>query len=477
MTISEGDLLWTPSEQFMRSANMSQFVQWLEKNRGLVFDDYQSLWQWSIDEIELFWAAVWDYCEVQSSTPYECVLRNPTMPGAQWFPGSRLNFAEHILRHERDDTTALYAYSELHQPSRVSWRELGDQTRKLAQQLREMGVVPGDRVAMYMPNTADAVVILLATAAVGGIFSSCSPDFGHKSVLDRLLQIEPKVLFCTDGYRFGGKDFDRREAARDIIQLLPSLEQVVQVPNLFASDSELIVPKATRWHTIMERPSVPADSFKFEQLPFDHPLWVLYSSGTTGLPKPIVQSHGGITLEFLKVIGFHMNMTPDSAMFFYTSTGWMMWNIVAGALITGGAAVLYDGTPATADDPAILWRIAEDSGTTFFGASPTYISMMDKLNIVPKESFNLPNLKGILLGGSPATPEAMAWCYENIDSDLWVTSQSGGTDICSGFVGASPTLPVYAGEIQARCLGVDAKAYNDEGESVVAVSLDRKSVV
>ncbi len=466
MMIKEGELLWEPNETYKRTANISQFIDWLEQNHGLIFNDYNSLWRWSVEDIEAFWSAVWDYFEVQSGTPYDSVLPDRNMPGAEWFPGSHLNFSEHILRHERADTTALFCYSELHEPYQVSWEELGNQTRVLAQQLRNKGVQPGDRVATYLPNTLEAVVVLLATAAVGGIFSSCSPDFGYDSVVDRFLQIEPKVLFCTDGYRFNGKDFDRRDAARRIIDSLPSLEHVIQVPNLLKSDSELIVSHAMRWENVLAGPLVSIEEFNFEQVPFNHPLWVLYSSGTTGLPKPIVHSHGGITLEFLKVVGFHMNQKPDSVMFFYTTTSWMMWNFVVGSLIMGGAVVLYDGHPA-GGDPSRLWRIAEDSGATFFGASPTYIAMIEKLNIVPKEKFDLSRMEGILLGGSPATPEAMAWCYNNIKKDLWVTSQSGGTDICSAFVGASPTLPVYAGEIQVRCLGVDVKAYNDKGESVV----------
>jgi acetoacetyl-CoA synthetase len=466
MSIQEGELLWEPGEALKNEANISKFMHWLAQNRGLEFENYQQLWQWSVDDIEAFWEGLWHFFDVKSGTPYECVLRGRQMPGAQWFPGSRLNYAEHVLRNERADAIALHAYSELDDPQHVSWEELGAQVRQLAQQLRIMGVQPGDRVVTYLPNTPETVVAFLATAAIGAIFSSCSPDFGHKSVVDRFRQIEPKVLFCSDGYRFGGKDFDRRDEVAEIIQSLPSLEQVVQVPNLFKDITEPVVSHTRYWDDLMAGATVPPQDFHFEQLDFDHPLWIVYSSGTTGLPKPIVHGHGGIILEFFKLLGFHMNQKPDSSMFFFTTTGWVMWNITVGSLIMGGAAVLYDGNPV-GEDPSVLWHLAEDSGTTFFGASPTYVAAMEKQGIVPGKLFDLSKMEGILLGGSPATPEVMSWCYENIKQDLWVTSQSGGTDVCSAFVGASPTLPVYAGEIQTRCLAVDAHAYSDNGESLV----------
>lgn len=465
MSIEQGDLLWTPSESFKRDANVSKFMAWLEFRQKRSFDSYDDLWRWSVENVAMFWEAVWDFSEVQSDTDYHYVLSDGQMPDVDWFRGSRLNFAEHLLRNERPDATAIHAYSELNKPRHISWEDLGGQVRILAQQLRTMGVQPGDRVACYLPNVPEAVVALLASTSIGAIFSSCSPDFGYNSVIDRFSQIEPAVLFCVDGYRFAGKDFDRRQEVKEIIHALPTVKYVIQLQYLFREDHRAIVPGALLWRDIMAQAPVPRSAFKYERLPFEHPLWVVYSSGTTGLPKPIVHGHGGITLEFFKLLGFHMNQKPDSAMFFYTTTGWVMWNIVIGALIKGGAIVLYDGSPV-GEDPATLWRLAEDSGTTFFGASPTYITLMEQLGVKPQEQFDLSRIEGILLGGSPVTPEAMQWCYENVKKDLWVTSQSGGTDICSAFVGASPTLPVYAGEIQARCLGVDAKAYNDAGEPV-----------
>lgn len=465
MAVSEGELLWSPSEARIGESNLADFMNWLKVNNGKVFSDYDELWDWSVECIEDFWGALWDYYEVISDAPYDVVLPERVMPGANWFPGTHLNFAEHILRNERPDAIALHTYSEAGETRRVSWQELAARVRLLAQKLRDMGVVKGDRIVCYLPNTPEAVIALLASASVGAVFSSCSPDFGYQSVLDRFQQIEPKVIFCCDGYRFGGKEFDRRQEVARIVNALDSLKYIVQVPNLYPEGAR-VVDSACLWDELMAGPPVAKDEFQFERVPFGHPLWVLYSSGTTGLPKAIVHGHGGITLEFLKMAGFHMNLGPDSSNFFFTTTGWMMWNLTVGAMVTGCAAVLYDGNPV-GSDPTVLWRLAEDSGTTFFGSSPTYISTMKKLGVVPREHFDFSRLEGVLLGGSPADPDVMSWLYENVKQDLWVTSQSGGTDIASAFVGASPTLPVYAGEIQARCLGVDVRALDDSGKELV----------
>jgi acetoacetyl-CoA synthetase len=465
--VREGDLLWTPGEALVKGSNIARFIRWLQDTRQLPVTDYDSLWRWSVTDVAGFWQALWEYFDIQSPTPWSSVLSHPQMPGARWFEGSSVNFAQHLLRHATPGRVALHAYSEIEPPRKVSWEELSGQVITLAGWMRNRGIRPGDRVACYMPNIPEAVVALIASASIGAVFSSCSPDFGYRSVIDRFGQIEPKLLFCVDGYRFGGKDFDRRGEVAQIVDALPSLQTVVGLSYLHR-DRDFGAAPVISWQAAMAEASADSTGadVAFEPVPFEHPLWVVYSSGTTGLPKPIVHSHGGITLEFLKLLAFHMNLGPESAMFFFSTTGWVMWNIVIGALLTGSAAVLFDGNPA-APDPTMLWKLAGDSRTTFFGASPTFIAMMDKLGIEPGKSFDLSAMEGILLGGSPATPEAMKWCYDHIKRDLWVTSQSGGTDICSGFVGASPTLPVYAGEIQARCLGVDARAFDDEGNSVI----------
>ncbi|WP_165036625.1 AMP-binding protein, partial [Candidatus Protofrankia californiensis] len=422
--------------------DVTAFMEWLRAKRGVECADYRALWRWSVSDVAVFWESLWDYFGMESPTPYRAVLENPVMPGARWFPGARVNFAEQLLRQARPGETALYHLSELAELQSMTWDELGRQVRCVATWLRELGVRPGDRVASYLPNVPQTVVAMLATAAVGGIWSSCSPDFGVKSVLDRFSQVRPKVVFAVDGYRYGGKDFDRRPETTEIVAGLPDLETLVYLPYLDRGDSGIQVPGKVRvalWDELVpagqDRPE-----FTFEATPFEHPLWIVYSSGTTGLPKPIVHSHGGITLEMLKLSHFHFNLKPGGVMFFHTTTGWVMWNIVVGSLLSGAAAVLYDGNPAYPDTD-VLWRMAAESGTTFFGVSPTYVGLMQKNGIHPRERYDLSRIEGVLLGGSPVTPESMVWCYENIHGDLWLTSQSGGTDVASGFVGASPTLP------------------------------------
>ena len=461
--IQEGDLLWKPSPARVERAQMSEFMRWLERERGLRFDDYGTLWQWSVDELESFWQAIWEYFEIKASTPYERVLSAPVMPGARWFEGSQLNFAEHVMRHARGAAPAIFFAAEQIPLTSVSWDKLFDKIARVAHALREHGVEPGDRVVAFMPNIPETMVAFLAAASIGAIWSSCSTDFGSASVLDRFRQIEPKVIFTVDGYRYGGKPFDRRAVARTIIEALPSIEHVVYLPYLDA-DAAPPVENVHHWHDIIASGSVPP--LEFAQLPFDHPLWVVYSSGTTGLPKAIVHGHGGIIVELHKGLRLQCNLGPDARMFFYTTSGWIMWNILMASLLVGASPLIYDGHPG-APEVDVLWRIAAETEATIFGASPTYISLMMKEGVVPKDHYDYDALQGILLTGSPATPESMQWLYQNVRDDLWVTSQSGGTDIASGFVSGSCILPVHAGEIQARALGVDVHAYNDAGEPVI----------
>ena len=464
--VAEGELLWTPSPQRIAAAHITAYQQWLRDERGLTFDSYEALWQWSVDELEAFWQSIWDYFEVQSSAPYECVLKERVMPGAQWFAGARLNFGEHILRKATPGKTAIYHSSEIAPLAQMSWDEVASQTRSLATALRNMGVVPGDRVVSYIPNIPHSAIGLYACASIGAIWSSCSPDFGTKSVLDRFEQIEPKVLITVDGYRFGGKDQDRRDEVASIVAALPSLERVIYISHLFRNDPTPELDKAVAWDELVTGQDPGADEFKFEQVDFDHPLWIVFSSGTTGLPKPIVHGHGGIVLETLKGVSFHFNLGPDANVFLYTSTGWIVWNVLVGSLLTGCSIVQYDGNPLypAADT---LWRVAEESAATFFGSSPTFIQIMVQHQIVPKDRFDLSRIEGIFVTGSPMMPETMAWCYENVREDLWVGSQCGGTDIAAGFIGAVPTLPVHAGEIQARLLGCDIHSYNEAGEPII----------
>jgi acetoacetyl-CoA synthetase len=457
--VREGDLLWTPSAERVAGSSLTAFTTWLAGQRGLCFDGYHALWRWSVEDLDGFWQAVWDYSGVEASAPPERVLGRRSMPGAEWFPGARLNYAQHVLRRERPGADALLYVSETAPVvAGLDWAELAGQVRILGTQLRSMGVRPGDRVASYLPNVPQTLIAMLATTSVGAIWASCSPDFGWRGVLDRFRQLKPKVLFCVDSYTYGGREFGRRDEVQKIVSGLHSLKYVVPLgPGLNGGLS---------WAALLDHPPVPAADFEFEQVPFGHPLWILFSSGTTGLPKAIVHGHGGILLEQLKLQQFHMDLRAGDRMFFYTTSGWMMWNFLVSSLLLGACPVLYDGSPGY-PGPDVLWRIAHEAGVNFFGASPAYVHLMSKAGVVPGKQFDLPDLRTIMPAGSPVSPECTAWFYENVKRDVWVATGSGGTDICSGFVGGVPTLPVYAGEIQAPHLGVAAKAFNHRGESVV----------
>ncbi|HZF15085.1 MAG TPA: acetoacetate--CoA ligase [Steroidobacteraceae bacterium] len=466
MSVNEGDLLWTPGAERFAISRLPPYLQWLERERGLKFADYEALWQWSVRDLEAFWQSLWDYFKIQSGAPHSRVLANRKMPGADWFPGARLNYAEHILRNERPDAEAFVHFSERTPLTPVSWTELGARVRIVATELRAMGLRPGDRVAGYLPNGPEAVVALLATTSIGAIWSACGPDFGTRGVLDRFTQLAPKVIFCVDGYQYAGKPFSRKAELREILAGLPSIEHVVYLPYLNAHDREPIAKHCVLWQDLIDRPPVAAKDFSFERVPFNHPLWILFSSGTTGLPKAIVHGHGGILLEQLKLMHFHMDVPRRGRMFFFTTTGWMMWNFMVSSMLADVVPVLYDGNPAW-PEPDILWKAVEQSGACYFGASPTYQQIQEKNGIVPRERYDLSKLLTITLAGSPVSPECMLWFYENVKKDLWVQTGSGGTDVCTGFTGGVQTQPVYAGEMQARSLGIAAYAFNAKGESVI----------
>lgn len=372
---AEGQLLWTPRHEFADVSNVARYLRWLREKHGLDFADYDALWRWSVSDIEAFWASLWDYFEVCSEAPYRAVLDRRTMQRPKWFEGSRVNYAEHLLRREGEngvDRIALHHLSETRPLERMSVSQLGDQVRVLATQLRALGVMPGDRVVSYMPNIAEAAVAMIATLAIGAVWSSSAPEFGVKTVVERFSQIAPKVLFAADGYRFGGKTFSRIEEVQGIASQLPSLQAVIWLPYVGDDAAPAGLPGLRSWQALMDHPPVARESFRYERVPYDHPLWVLFSSGTTGLPKAIVHSHVGALLEHLKLTHFHFGLSDHSAMFFYSTTGWVMWNLVLSALLAGSAAVLYDGSPVH-PQPDLLWKLAADTGTTFFGASPTFI--------------------------------------------------------------------------------------------------------
>ena len=466
--VREGDLLWTPSAARVADANLTAFMSWLASQRGLRFDGYHALWRWSVGDLEGFWRAVWDYSGIDASAPPERVLGRRAMPGAEWFPGARLNYAQHVLRRERPGEPALLHVSETTPLASLDWADLAGQVRILGTRLRAMGVRPGDRVASYLPNIPQTVMAMLATTSIGAVWTACSPDFGWRGVLDRFRQLRPKVLFCVDGYSWNGAFFDRRDEVQQIIAGLPGLEYVVHLPGPGRPREQpgLARRDGLTWGALLDHAPVTAADFAFEQVPFGHPLWILFSSGTTGLPKAIVHSHGGILLEQLKLQQFHMDLRAGDRMFFFTTSGWMMWNFLVSSLLLGVRPVLYDGSPAH-PGPEVLWRIADEARVNFFGASPAYVDQLSKAGVVPGKQFELADLRAIMPAGSPVSAECTAWFYDNVKPDVWVATGSGGTDVCTGFVGGVPTLPVYAGEIQAPHLGVAAQAFDHRGKSVV----------
>lgn len=459
--IEEGTLLWEPSEEYRANAIITHFMGWLEETRNLSFASYQDLWQWSVTDLEAFWASIWDYFQIKAHSPYEEVLTNRRMPGAHWFPGATLNYAEQALSRS-DDHPAIISQSENRPLSTLTFRQLHRQVASVAAGLRALGVRKGDRVGAFMSNIQETVVAFLATASIGAVWSSCSPEFGVRSVVERFQQIEPQVLLAVDGYRYGGRDHSRLEAVKAIQEQLPSLEHTILVPNLDERPSTDGLTNAILWQDAQQSTS----DLTFEPVPFEHPLWVLFSSGTTGLPKPIVQGHGGIILEHLKTQALHLDLTSEDRFFWFTTVGWMMWNLLVTGLARGTTILLYDGS-AGHPDMGALWKFAQDSGATYFGASAPYIYACMKAGVEPGKDYDLGKLKGLGSTGAPLSPEGFHWVYENVKPDIHLGSYCGGTDVCTGFLGPVPLLPVHAGEIQCMGLGALVEAYDPHGRPVI----------
>ena len=453
-------VLWSPPADARTRTRVGHYLDWLA-TRSLQFPDYQSLWRWSVDDLEGFWGSVAEYFEVDFDTPPRRVLDSLHMPGASWFPGARLNWAAHALRlaDRNQDDVVVVAHSDTRPEQQLTVRELRDAVARNRGGLLRLGVRPGDRVAAYLPNMPEATIGLLATASIGAVWSSCAPEFGTRSVIDRFGQIEPTVLLTIDGYRYGGRDVDRTQELAAIRAALPSLKATVVVPYL--TDGAAI-PDAVPWGEL----AAESGNLAFEAVPFDHPLYVLFSSGTTGLPKPIVHGHGGILLEHLKIHALHHDLGPDDRFFWYTTTGWMMWNYLMSGLLVGSTIVLYDGSPAH-PDLMRLWHLASETATTCFGTSAPFLMACRKVGLEPGRQVDLSRLRSIGSTGAPLPAEGFRYVYEAIGSDLQLASVSGGTDVCTAFVGVSPLVPVWEGEISCRHLGCRVEAFDPNGQSLI----------
>jgi acetoacetyl-CoA synthetase len=459
-----GEQLWTPPADVMDRSRLGDFIRFVERTRGVsVGADYHALWRWSVTDLPAFWTAVWEYFGVGTGAPDTPALMGDRMPGVRWFPGATLNYAEHVLRLPgvADQAPVVLAHSQSRPPVTLTGADLREQVRRVRAGLRRLGIGRGDRVAAYAPNIPETYVLLLAAASLGAVFSSCAPEFGTRSVTDRWRQIEPTLLLAVDGYRYGDKAVDRSGEVAEIRAALPSLAHVVVLPYL---DSDAGVPPGdVAWADLAADTDEP---LAFDAVPFDHPLYVLYSSGTTGLPKPIVHGHGGILLEHLKMLALHTDLGPGDRFFWFSTTGWMMWNFLVSAPAVGSAIVMFDGNPGH-PDLGLLWRLAEETGMTYFGTSAPYLLACRKAGLRPGQTNDLSRLRGVGSTGAPLPAEGFRWVYEAVGSSLALQSISGGTDMCTGFVGASPLLPVHAGEIPCRCLGAKVEAYDARGRSVV----------
>ena len=454
-------VLWSPPADVLERSRIGRYLAWLAASGGPRLSTYDQAWRWSVDEPGAFWTSIWDHFEVIARTPPTGSLVDARMPGARWFPGATLNFAEHALRlpGRADGDVVVLGVSQTRAPIALSASELRDAVARCRVGLAGLGIGPGDRVAAYLPNIPEAIVALLATASLGATWSSCAPEFGTRAVIDRFGQIEPKVLLAVDGYRYGDRDVDRRDAIAEIRAGLPSVESTVVIPYL---DPAAGVPSSVAWDALLAQ----GGDLEFEPVPFDHPLYILYSSGTTGLPKPIIHGHGGILLEHLKALGLHTDLGPADRFFWFTTTGWMMWNYLVSGLLVGSTVITYDGNPAF-PGLATLWRVAAETGATYFGASAPFLMACRKAGMAPGRELDLGGLRGVGSTGAPLPAAGFEWVAEAVSDAIPTGSLSGGTDLCTGFLGPSPLVPVWSGEISCRMLGARVEAFDEAGASVV----------
>ena len=455
--------LWRPSEERIRKANLTRFIDSVNQKHGKKIDGYFDLYQWSVDRIPDFWAHLWDFADLKISRKYEKVIDDlKRFPGARWFQGARLNFAENLLRY-RDDRLAFIFRGETKKSARMTYAELYRRVARLSESLRGMGVKPGDRVAAYMPNLMETAIAMLAAASVGAVWSSCATDIGARAALDRLGQIEPKVLFTVNGYYYKGKTFSAVENAAEIAKGIPSLEKVVVASYTDDGPDLRRIPKAVAWEDFLAKENEPV--LRFEQLPFDHPIFIMFSSGTTGKPKCLVQGAGGVLINHLKELILHTDLKREDRIFYITTCSWMMWNWLISSLAVGATVVLYDGNPGYPDEGTI-WKFIQDEGITVFGTSASYITYLRSQGLHPGKTFDLSALREISQTGSPLSAEGFQYVYQEIKKDLHFNSIAGGTDINGCFAAGSPTLPVYAGELQGPALGMKVKAYDEKGKPI-----------
>jgi acetoacetyl-CoA synthetase len=453
-----GDVLWRPPSDVLQTTELGRFLAWLRRERGRDLADYDELWRWSVADLEGFWGAVWAFYGVRAHAPYERVLAARAMPGAEWFPGARLNYAEHLLGTPDDtDRVAVVAHSQTRDPIELTFGDLREQVARARAGLQRLGVGRGDRVAAYLPNIPETLVAFAATASLGAIWAACAPEFGARSVLGRFGQIEPKVLLTVSGYTYRDRPIDRRDQLGEIRAGLPTLEHVVEVPY-----GDHAVPDAVGWDELLGE-SAP---LRFEPVAFDHPVYVLFSSGTTGLPKAIVHGHGGQLLEHLKGQGLGWDLKPGGRLMWFSTTAWMMWNALISALLLRASIVMIDGDPMW-PDPSFQWRLAEETRPTFMGVSPTFLMACRKAGLALGRDFDLSSIRTLGFAGSPLPSEGYHYVYEELGPDILCLNGSGGTDICGAFVSGSFLQPVYDGEISGCCLGADVKAFDAEGREVV----------
>ncbi|HMQ47554.1 MAG TPA: acetoacetate--CoA ligase [Saprospiraceae bacterium] len=456
--------IWHPSEDFTANSSLRQFEQWLQQQHQLQFSDYESMWQWSTAQEGLFWEYIWQYFEVLHDGSYSKVMSEDPMPFTKWFEGTSLSYAEHLFRFKNEDRPALIFKAEGKAPEKISWSALEKQVKALQAFLHERGIGQGDCVAAYLPNIPQAIVAFIAVNAVGATWSCCSPDFGVNTVIDRFAQIEPKLLIAADGYRYNGKPFDRTEEVAQIAGQISSIQETILISYLKPTAENDALPYPS-WANLIHSYSHDG-SITFQRVPFNHPIWVLYSSGTTGKPKAITHSSGGVLLEHLKYMAFHNDVHEGENFFWFTTTGWMMWNFLQASLLVGATPVLYDGSPGYPTMNA-LWELAAELPIHHFGTSAPYIMACMKSHIQPGQTYDLSRLRSIGSTGAPLPEDGFKWVYENISEQVWLCSMSGGTDVCTAFVGGCPYKPVYVGHIQCRALGCALQAYDENGQATI----------